>query len=146
MVLRRLVKVLGVGAFFVAVGCAPKEEINRSDVSKSHHNAEINNIDRMVAVEQLILELTPKLKLLSDSLIESEIEILSAGPDLFDEDFRMESVAVADSNSLPADQIKEMAVRVIKGESVTMWSEIFKGVQRAVSRSKYFVCHNGTDS
>jgi len=147
MVLRRLVKVLGVGAFFVAVGCAPKEEINRSEVSKSHHNAEINNIDRMVAVEQLILELTPTLKLLSDSLIESEIEILSAGPDLFDEDFRMESVAVADSNSLPADQIKEMAVRVIKGESVTMWSEIFKGVQRFQDAHFYFVdgSYDGAD-
>ena len=142
MIRKSLVNVLGFGVFFIVGGCAPKEEINRSGISDSHHNAEIDKIDRMVAVEQLILGLTPKLKLLAGSLIEGGIEISKTGPDLFDEEFRMGSVAVANSNSLPADQIKEMPVRVLERESATMWSEIFKDVQRFNYAHFYFVDGN----
>ncbi|MDC0049551.1 VCBS repeat-containing protein [Verrucomicrobia bacterium] len=142
MVLRGLLKLLSVGVFFVTGGCGPKGETNRSEFRELDPNAEIVKIDRMVAVEQLILELTPKLKLLADSLIESGSEISKTGPGLFDEDFRMGSVAVTDPKTSPTRQIKEMPVRVIEGELATMWSEIFRDVQRFNDAHFYFVDGN----
>ncbi|NRB45208.1 MAG: hypothetical protein HRU47_10370, partial [Verrucomicrobiales bacterium] len=142
MVLRGLLKLLGAGVFFVAGGCGPKGETNRSEFRELDPNAEIVKIDRMVAVEQLILELTPKLKLLADSLIESGIEVSKTGPGLFDEEFRMGSVAVTDPKTSPTRQIKEMPVRVLEGELATMWSEIFRDVQRFNDAHFYFVDGN----
>lgn len=142
MALRGLVNLLGVGVFFVAGGCAPRGEINRSEARESDHGSEIDKIDRMVAVEQLILELTPKLELLAGALIESGLEISKTGPELFGEGFRMESVAIADSHSSPANQIKEMPMRVLEGELASMWSEIFKNVERFNDAHFYFVDGN----
>jgi len=142
MVLRGLVKLLGIFVFLVAGGCSPKEEPNRSEFSESGHDTELDKIDGMVVVEQLILALTPKLVLLSDSLVESEIEISKTGPDLFDENFRMESVAVVDSNASPDRQLKEMPVRILEGELATTWPGIFRNVQRFNSAHFYFVDGN----
>ena len=91
---------MGAGVFFVAGGCGPKGETNRSEFRELDPNAEIVKIDRMVAVEQLILELTPKLKLLADSLIESGIERTANATELVAENTKHIAIALRGNEPL----------------------------------------------
>ena len=69
------------------VACSRKN----SPVSPSRQESEALKIERMVAVEELILELTPKLELLKGSVMELKLPNKGLQEELFAEDFKLPS-------------------------------------------------------
>ncbi len=117
------------------IACSTKN----SPVSPSRQESEALKIERMVAVEELILELTPKLELLKGSVMELKLPNKVLQEELFAEDFKLpSSLTPQKAESHPLFRSVQWQVMGSDKPSI-MWDALFREIAHFEHAHFYFI-------